>query len=187
MLVLALAAPADAHVRTVLDPDDSPGPLDIVAARLRDPREEFLKLRIVTYEEWESVQPTGPLDFFSLELDDPARPGVDRCVVMRTRDAGDGFVTMEAVVYSGCEPPFPYDHVHGYSPGGTRPDSHSTTILVDPEVLWKKPPPVFRWRAVTSYEDPDYPGCEPPDPPPPEHFSGTCTDVTEWDTHRVRH
>lgn len=71
-IYLAAAAPASAHVQTPLDPDDSPGPLDIVAVRHRHrvfavaethPERFFkfteLKFRLVTYEKWERELVSG--------------------------------------------------------------------------------------------------------------------------------
>ncbi len=182
VLVAVLAGPAGAHGRTVLDPDDSPGPLDVVAARVKHP-EGLVKMRLVTYEEWDNATISGDLDFVSFEFDG-ARPGIDRCVVVQL-DAteGSGPTPVRGTVYKDCNAPTPYSHEVGRVIRVTRPDAHGIEIYVDADVLWKKPPESFAWRALTSYEDAGHPGCEPPDPMPPEHFVGTCADPTSWNTH----
>lgn len=185
LLVTALAAPGGAHGLTVLDPDDSPGPLDVVAARLKHPGRNTILLRLVTYEAWDDTTLHGDRRFVSLEIDDDRRPGIDRCVVARAYFVEDGEPTRyEGPVYKNCDAPLPYSREVGLATVVTRPDEHSIEIDVGRNVIWNgRGPREFRWRALTSYEDEAWPGCEPPDPMPPEHFVGTCGDWTAWNTH----
>lgn len=186
-LVTVLAGPAGAHGRTVLDPDDSPGPLDVVAARVKHP-EGLLKLRLVTYETWDDATISDDLKFVSFELDDPSRPGIERCVVVRNVVDEEGNVTSwEGPVYGDCGGPVPYHREVGTVIRIARIDGHSIEVYVDLDVIWpRRRPESFRWRALTSYEDDSWEGCEPPQQLPPEHFFGTCTDWTGWNTHTRR-
>lgn len=183
--VVLLAAPASAHRGTVLDPDDSAGPLDVVAARLEHPGRNTLLLRVVTYEAWGDATLHGDRKFVSLEIDDRRTAGIERCVVARAYFVQEGEPTRyEGPVYEDCNAPLPYSDEVGLATVITRPDEHSVEISVGRNVLWNgRGPREFRWRALTSYEDEAWPECEPPDPMPPEHFVGTCADWTPWKTH----
>lgn len=185
LLVLALAAPAAAHSRTALDPDDSPGPLDVVAARMKH-REGLMKLRLVTYEEWTNATISGDRDFVSFEIDTPESAGIDRCVVVQLEPTDDASPTgVHGTVYRDCNAPLPYGRPVGTPIRVWRPDAHGIAMLVDLDVLWEKRPASFSWRALTSYEEEGHESCAPPDPMPPEHFVGTCADWTAWDEHVV--
>ena len=183
-LVAGLVSPAGAHGRTVLDADDSVGPLDVVAARMKHPAGE-VTLRLVTYEEWGDSVLEGDRNFVSFELDRPGKPGIERCVVLQTYPPqGDEAHESGSAVYRHCNAPLPYSRKAGTMTRVHRADGHGIEVRLDADVLWKNPPESFRWRALTSYEDSDHPGCEPPDPMPPEHWVGTCGDWTAWNTHR---
>ena len=183
-MVAALAAPAGAHSRTVLDADDSEGPLDVVAARVKHGG-GMVTLRLVTYEEWDDARLEGELDYVRFDFDVPGGADADRCVVVQTYppQAGAGYWDA-STVYRDCYAPTPYSSEAGSITRVHRPDAHGIEIEIDSDVLWSKRPKSFRWRALTSYEDEAYPGCEAPDPMPPEHFVGTCWDLTAWNTHR---
>lgn len=169
---------AGAHERVVLDPDDSVGPLDLVAARMQHGNGSYV-LRAVTYEAWNDETISDDLDYVRFDLQS-ARGTRNRCVVVRLHPPeGEGPIAIEGTIYKGCNAPLPYSEPIGSLVGVYRPDAHSIEVTVARKSLWKRPPERLRWNAMTSYEDADYEGCEPPDPPPPEHFSGTCTDATE--------
>ncbi len=178
-LLLALA-PAAAHERVTLDADDSPGPLDVVAARLKHPSGQ-LKLRVVTYEAWSDPALSGDVNYVRIDIDRPARSGIERCIVVRTDPPSDeGPSGMDGIVYKHCDVPVPYDQKIGTVESVARPDSHALEVSVKRRTLWKTSPEVIRFRAVTSYEEESHPDCPSPDHLPPEHFFGTCVDLTSW-------
>jgi hypothetical protein len=175
LIVVALAAPASAHPQTTLDPDDSPGPLDLVAQRFRHTKSGVI-LRAVTYETWDdSVIHADPQNaiWFHLNLDDDAE--MERCI----RYPGEAGAVS---VYRRCSV-FPISKL-GEGGSATRPDSHSVVIRVPKELLWKRMPRTVEWQALTSYEAEGDEDCPPPESLPPEHFYGTCTDHSDWATHR---
>jgi hypothetical protein len=104
-------------------------------------------------------------------------------VVQLAASEGSGPTPVRGTVYADCNAPLPYDREVGTPVRVTRADAHGIEVYLDADVLWKRAPKSFGWRALTSYEDAGHAGCEPPDPMPPEHFTGTCTDWTAWNTH----
>jgi hypothetical protein len=190
MTVLGIVAPASAHVQTVLDGDDSDGPVDVVAARLSHERRQ-VTLRVVTYETWQNATlssqggPAGRYRFaaFELDLDGDDRP--DRCIAASwtndvMSDPNTGFY--RPTVYESCT----------YAPEdetgtGTwaRPDDHTLVLHVARSLFAPKAEGAFRWRAVTSYaEEGDGNGPCRADGETEPHPYGPCTDFTRWTTHR---
>ncbi|MDQ4064991.1 MAG: hypothetical protein M3161_02980 [Actinomycetota bacterium] len=183
LALLAIAAPALAHDRTALDDDDSAGPLDIVAARATH-RNGAIQVRVVTYEEWSDATLSGALNYVRFDLTKPGRYRVVRCVVIRVESAdGEDPVAWQGSIYKDCRAPLPYANEIGSVRSVVRPDAHSLRAVVDAATVWKNPSAAFDFRAVTSFEDEDHPRCQPPNPVPPEHFLGTCWDVTSWRRH----
>ncbi|HEV2756226.1 MAG TPA: hypothetical protein VG318_10690 [Actinomycetota bacterium] len=186
-LVAALTNPAAAHERTVFDPVDSPGPLDVAAARLRHGPGR-IKLDLVTYGAWGPETLAGELDFVVFQLDDPDGYGIERCIVVDDSPPyGEGPVAGEATAYEDCGGPIPFRRPMEATGLTLRPDPNRLQVFFDVSSLWRGGrPAVLRFDAATSYENEEHPECEPREPVPPEHFYGTCTDRTGSTTHRRR-
>lgn len=183
VLVLMTGSSVIAHERVTLDGDDSAGPLDIVAARWRHGPTHF-KLRVVTYEQWPDSLLSSELNYVRFDIDRPHRAGLERCIVIHLYPAADeGPTAVDGSVYKNCDAPLPYRNKIGTVDLVTRPDSHSVRVSVKKRILWRTNPEHVRFRALTSYEDESHPECRPPDPRPPEHFLGTCSDETRWRKH----
>lgn len=185
-IALAFTAPSAAHERTVLDSDDTSGPLDIVVGRMAH-SSGSVRLRLVTYETWSKAAVSGEVDYIRFDLVRSSTPRHNRCIIVRMRGPeGEGPVHAEGKVYKDCGP-FPF----GSGPIGkvdtvVRPDDHSIVTTVRWSTLWRSAAAkrdAIKFRTFTSYEDEDVPGCEPPPPTQPDHFSGPCTDTTRWRTH----
>lgn len=183
ILLLVAAAPAVPHERVTLDADDSAGPLDIVVTRLKHPGDQ-LRLLLVTYEQWGDTTISDDLDYVRFDLARGDRRGIERCIVVRLHPAeGGGVKASDGRVYRNCYAPLPYYDQIGTADVVTRPDGHSLELSVNRRTLWKTDPRKISFRAFTSYEDDAHPACQRPDPYPPEHFEGTCSDATAWRSH----
>jgi hypothetical protein len=189
---LAVAAPGDAHEQTHFDKDDSDGPLDVAAARLRHRvlfeasshpestrRVTEIKLRIVTYEKWNSELLTGEKNFITFEFNFDDDATIERCIVVT-----HGEFEPRVELHRGCSY---QDDEPMRILSGHRPDNHSIVVAVDRHQL-KRRLRVFEWRAVTSYEDPNADEGDPcwagtfPSPGP----YGVCKDATKWRGHRFK-
>lgn len=186
--VLGVMGPASAHVQTVLDGDDTESPVDIVAGRLSHAKRQ-VTLRMVAYERWANSALSsqgGParryrFAAFELDLDGDDRP--DRCVaaswandVMSDPNAGH----YRPTVYEACTYA-PEDEIGT----GTwaRPDDHTLVLNVARSLFAPRAEGAFRWRAVTSYAEDGEGPCRAEDETEADPY-GTCTDFTEWMTHR---
>lgn len=178
-LAMILATPGHAHERVSLDADDSPGPLDVVAARLRHSR-DALTLRLVTYEEWEDVTLSGSLSYIRFDFDRPKRDGIERCLVIHDFASNE---QASGRIYKHCNDPLPYRREMGELDGITRPDSHTIELQVQAAQIWDNEPNRIRWSSLTSYEEEGHPECAPPEDVPPEHSVGTCWDRSAWRSH----
>ncbi len=184
-LVVILAAPAWGHTQTRLDPDDTPGPLDIVAARHSHRSTDsgvLLRFRVVTYETW-----TFPEDHprILVEFELPSEFAIERCVVIARRWVDPGEFRVEGHVYRDCD--YLADERIGTAKSVTRPDDHSLTVTLAKRLLGKNVRS-YRWRVVTGYQDEESADCQPKVTPPGEpHPDGgyphACTDFTRWTKH----
>lgn len=176
LLVVMALSHALAHPQTVLDGDDSPGGLDLVAARQRD-RARHVVLKLVTYETWTELGGSLGMTYVGFEFDLDGDRRLERCLEIGT----DG--TMTAYMYRdfrGCALGFEESKIG--SREAQRPDTHSVKITI-PKRWLGRGVKTFRWRAVTSFEEEGHEECPPPDPRPPERMYGTCRDVTRWAKH----
>lgn len=187
-----------AHEQTDLDADDSPGPLDTVAARLWDrvfcnaslhpPRENCFKeihLKLVTYERWDAQTLSEPKSFISFEFDFDRDDANDRCLVIRTpaepAEPGDPAIGKpEGRLFRNCT----YsddDHIREIRRIRRR-DDYSVRALLRKDKLLPPGAGSFRWRSLTSYERQGDQDCA------PAEFSdgglGACLDYTAWRRHR---
>jgi hypothetical protein len=189
-LLAGLTMPGLAHERTRLDPDDSEGPLDTVAVRLRHrmlrqvsshpPRSRRvteLRFRLVTYESWERSLLEGDKNFVAIEFNLDRDRKIERCLVIR-----NGEEELLGRLYRGC-----YGRMKLVTATSvSRPDDHSLNTSVDKHRIRRKLR-ALRWRATTSFEDPDEEEGDPCWPgtfPSPGPY-GVCRDSTHWSRHRV--
>lgn len=188
LLVTGMVA-ALGHEATRFDPDDSKGPLDAVAARIRHQRLRQvsshpersrrvteLRFRVVTYEKWTRSLLEGEKNFIALEfnLDDDKR--IERCLVIR-----NGEEELLGRLYRGC-----YRRMELTSAASvTRPDKHTIKTMVDKHQLRRKTTAISS-RVTTSFEDPEgdeEDPCRPETSPSPGPY-GACRDSTKWSGHR---
>ncbi|MCA1702372.1 MAG: hypothetical protein LC808_03520 [Actinobacteria bacterium] len=138
----------------------------------------MLKFKVVTYEEWDDARLSGTWNFIDIGLTSRQRKFAYACFRIRQTDSG-----LEGQVFRKC-------FFNGVSdPAGTpvsvsRPDAHSLTAAFPRRWIARRLTE-FEWQAVTSFEDSQWPGCEPPRTLPPEKPYGTCTDFTKFMTHRA--
>ena len=189
LLLLVIQGSAAAHTTTVLDGDDSPGPLDAVAARHRDLRDDrTIRLKLVTYETWTYKAISGNVwNFITFEIDLDRDDVADRCAVVRAHTPTDGAALgYSVVVYRECTY-FLDEVIAEYGMDNIEiPDAHSIAVEVPRRVLVGKRADSYRWRAVTSHQDDqDGEGSCPPPNPHGDGGYGTCTDVTAWKRHRT--
>ncbi|MFN2524800.1 MAG: hypothetical protein ABR505_00825 [Actinomycetota bacterium] len=181
-----------ADEQTRFDDDDSEGPLDVAAVRLRHRvffqvsshsktrrRVTEIKLRLATYEKWDSELLTGRKNFIAFEFnfdDDAIR---ERCIVI-THGEFEPRVELHRRCWTTKQ-----EFVRVLS--GHRPNGHSIVVAIDRHRL-KRGLREFTWRAVTSYEDPEADRDDPcwagtfPSPGP----YGVCEDLTKARHHRFR-
>lgn len=192
---LLIVAPAGAHVKTVLDPDDSPGPMDIVAARHRHRTVDFygpgvgglrtsLIFKVVTYETWSYEAIDGGKQFVAFELDLDHDRRMERCIVVTSQIPTEGAALgFQANVYEGCNyfddrliRSFGTEHV-------SRGDEHSIRVSLPKRAVLGRGVKSYAWRAVTSFEEQNQ---NSPCPAPEAHGDGgygACADVTRWSKH----
>ncbi len=188
-LICGSVATGMAHDQTLLDDDDSPGPLDIVAARQRHrvfteaqshPRNEYqvveLRYKVITYEKWEREIVSGNHNFISIEfnLDDDAV--IERCLVITNSEH-----EMLGRMYRNCI--YFNDELVG-SASVSRRDKHSLNTSFARRLL-RKGITKWKWRAVTSFEEQSE---NSPCPAPEPHGDGgygSCVDFTAWQRHRL--
>ena len=194
VLVAVLGGTGMAHTQFALDPDDSPGPMDIVTARLAhkvDDGKPTIKLRLVTYETWTYESIDDRKQFVSFEIDVPKdrlERGADRCVVVQAHTepaepGTDPALGYSANVYKNCMY-FGDDLVKSYGMERvTIPDAHSIQVQIPKRVLVGSRADSYRWRAVTSFEEPQQSSvC--PSPGPHDGGYGACADFTKWQRHK---
>lgn len=181
------ASPATAHEQTVLDQDDSDGPLDIVAARQRHarvtevqthPEKEIryieLRYRIVTYEKWERSIVSGGHNFISFEFNLDRDRTIERCLVITNSEH-----EMLGRIYKNCT--YFDDELVAMASVGRR-DKHSLDVAFPRRMLGKSIKK-WRWRAVTSFEEQDQSSACPAPEPHGDGGYGACTDFTKWARH----
>lgn len=174
LAALTIVPTANAHKQTTIDVDETPGPLDIVYARLRHP-EGRIAVRIGTYEAWDDGvlerSQTNERRFVAVEFDTRQDDGaqVERRVVVTT-EGGELVARM-------------------YGPGGgdpmeeplaevdvRRPEGHSVNVSFPARLLGRKTTS-YEWWAVTSFEAPGDADCPKPEGPYDGGY-GQCSDFT---------
>ncbi len=186
--VVLLASLAGAHERTVFDADDSPGPLDVAAARHRhqvqaesvEPQAEPRRIKVLsfnvrTYERWRSRLLSGVKNFISVEFNLDRDPRIERCMVVT--NTTDGLI---ARMYRQC---IYFDDPLVGAGNATRPNRYSVRIsfrkrLLGPGIR------VYAWRAISSYQDAEPGGSCPPPEPHGDGGYGSCSDPARWVRHR---
>lgn len=194
-VLLVITVPAAAHQKTVLDPDDSPGPLDIVAARHGHRTIDFygpggggartsLTFKLVTYETWSYEAIDGGKQFVTFEIDRDSDDTIDRCVVVTsqipTKGAALGY---EANVYKNCTY-FDDPLVRSFGTENVRrPDQHSISVTIPKRPLLGRGVRSYTWRAVTSFEEQNQGSPCPAPEPHGDGGYGACADFTRWKKH----
>lgn len=186
LLVLS-GVPAASHEQTKFDADDSDGPLDVAATRLRHvrlteaslhpPRERKIveiRLRISTYEQWDSELLQGPHNFVAFEFNFDNDSNIERCIVIT-----HGEHEPRAELRRNCD--YLNDEMIRVL-SAHRPNKNGMITAIARHHL-KKGIRDFRWRAVTSYEDDESAACPTPEPHGDGGY-GSCRDFTEWKRHR---
>jgi hypothetical protein len=179
MVPLGVAVSASAGSgSTVIDRDDTAGPLDLVAARhmaiaRSATRPARLELELVTYEAWAGETLAEDHALVSFEFDVRSDGRADRCLDI----AGDPDGALEARVNVGCSG-LPSARSGPFKV--TRPDTHSVRVVIPRRSAIGRSPTAYRWRATSSFEDPSHADCAPSSAPPPEYRYATCTDRTRW-------
>ena len=177
--------PAWGHTQTRLDPDDSPGPLDLAAARhshrTTDSGKVILKFRLVTYEKWRFGDNAKTIYVeFNLDGDQV----IERCAVVSRRWVEPGVFRVEGDVYKNCD--YFQEERIGAVRSVSRPDAHSVKISLAKRLLGNNVD-AYKWRIVTGYQDPQSEDCKPYEPPPgepvPDGGYETCTDFSRWTLH----
>ncbi len=188
-VALAAVAPAHARTQTVLDPDDSDGPLDTVAVRHR-PYElhvttshgEFtvpvIRLRLITYETWDSSVLADPRNFISFEFNPDRDPNIERCLVVRESES-----RLMAQLFKNCTylndtaVTKPYEAFRGG-------DEHAVEVSIGRRQVAGRGRHRYSWRSVTSYESRDQASACPMPTPQEDGGYGTCSDFTRWKNYR---
>ena len=177
VLAIGLSSAASAHPLTVLDDDDSPGPLDIVAARLRHPRRGYV-LHLRTYEPWSNSTLDGHKNYVGFEFDFDSDGFSDRCVIVRFDVPEDEGPT---AIHGGVYGPGCVSELSDRPGAVSRPDDHGFTVRTPRRWIPRRN---FLWRALTSYEEEGHPDCYIDIGPEPRH--GSCADFTRWKAHDIR-
>lgn len=181
--------PGLAHEQTKFDADDSSGPLDIVAARQRhrvlvkahthperESRFTELRYRLVTYEKWERAILSGNHSFISFEFNLDDDSVIERCLVITNSE-----FELLGRMYKNCN--YFNDELVG-SASVSRPDKHSLDTAFGRWLL-RKGITRWSWRAVTSFEEQSQSSSCPSADPHGDGGYGTCTDFTDWKTHKL--
>lgn len=179
VMMLAMSGIASGHEGYVLDPENSPGPLDIERATERHSESgRRLILKIKTYEAWENqtIDRSGGLRWFAIAFnpDEDGGRSADRSLFIRYTDEG-----LEAKMY-GKGFIWPSDDPIG-SGRVWRAGPKSVTVSFAHKLLGKAGSD-YRWRAISSYEtfgedDEGFADCNWEMPPPrPYPATGKCTD-----------
>lgn len=182
--LLLATTPAFAHSRTTLDQDDTAGPLDTVAAKLKHEEKgvDGLTLRLITYEKWESDILGGGRQFISFEFNLDADSVIERCLVVTKQEVEPGAFALRGDVYKSCK--YFDDERVGSTSLVTRPDQHSVKVRVRKRLLVPRASGAYKWRAATSFEEQDQSSSCPTPEPHGDGGYGTCNDLTSWSRHR---
>lgn len=194
-VLLAIALPATAHQKTVLDPDDSPGPLDIVAARHRHRTIDFygpgvgglrtsLIFKVVTYERWSYEAIDGGKQFIAFEIDRDRDGSIDRCIVVTSEIPAEGAALgFQAKIYKRCTY-FDDPLVRSFgSENLSRPDEHSLRVILPKRAVLGRGVKSYASRAATSFEEQNQDSpCRAPEPHADGGY-GACADFTRWKRH----
>lgn len=189
LLVIAVTSSAVAHTQTVLDPDDSEGPLDTVAVRHQpyklhattthpESPIHVIRLRLVTYETWSPEVLADARNFISFEFNRDRDPNIERCLVIK--GSAD---KLTAQLFKNCTylNDAPVTRPTEAFRGG---DEHGVEASIGRRLVAGRSRHRYTWRSVTSYEDAAQ---NSPCPAPTPHADGgygTCTDFTRWKTYR---
>lgn len=170
MLAAMLGAPASADRRVALDPDDSPGKLDIVAVVAKEivkNGQVRLVYRIVTYEPWDtSLLPLGSNES-------------DKHIYLLFRFDGN-FAVIVGRNESGKLVAEMFNGRHG-SVRVRRPDAHSVLISFPRNFIKTD---AYRWRGITAFEDGSS-ACPTTGTVADQTDPSSCPDRTRWFAHRL--
>ena len=175
LLTLLLFGSAAAHPRTVLDADDSPGPLDLVAARFRHSDGE-IRLHARTYEAWSDSTLEGEKSFIAFHFNLDRDKNIERCVVVKLDPPEEeGPTVVTGGIYKDDCTKQVSDH-----PGNVfRNQPNGITLSLARGRIGRGD---LRWRALSSFEEEGHEHCSPPTMGP-EPVYGACTDTTRWNRH----
>ena len=180
-LLVLLPTTAWGHTQTRLDPDDTPGPLDLVVARhshrTTDSGGIVLRFRAVTYETWEDSVLEGP-GGFAVEFNLPGGDPVDRCLLISRREVSPGVFRLQGSMFKRC---IFFEELVGITKNVSRPDEHSLRISLPIRFLGKNVHS-YRWRMASGYEDEKSKECKPPHPHVDGGY-GSCSDYSAWTRH----
>lgn len=189
--------PTIAHQQAKLDADDSPGPLDLVAAQHRHRTIDFhgpgvgslrtsLTFRVVTYETWSYEAIGGGKNFVAIEVDVDRDRKTDRCIVVTSQTPTEGAALgYQANIYEGCNY-FDDRLIRSFGTENVRrPDEHSIRVILPKRAAVGRGVKSYGWRAVTSFEEQNQNSpCPAPDPHGDGGY-GACADFSGWKTHKL--
>lgn len=188
LVLIVLPGSAHARTQTVLDPDDTDGPLDTVAARHRPYKlwvgtshGEFtvpvIRLRLVTYEKWLPELLADDRNFISFEFNRDADANIERCLVVKGSGSGLTSQLFKNCLYMNDQPVT--DSQEAFRAGG---DEHVVEVdMGRRQIAGKKSR--YWWRSVTSFETPEQNSACPAPTPLADGGYATCTDATRWTKH----
>ena len=195
--ILMLASSAAAHSRTTLDGDDSPGPLDLVAARhseffideIHSERGDStgVTMKLVTFEKWTRETVAGQFNFVGWEFNLDGDAAIERCVLVQRREVEPGKFRLEATIYKRCSST-PRERV-ATAFRVWREDRHSIKVEVMRARRLLGRDRSYAWRAVTSFQEQEprqKAACEHRVYAPPAPLYGTCADFSRWKRHSIQ-
>jgi hypothetical protein len=184
--LLLVASSASGHEQSKFDRDDTQGPLDLAAARLKhgilfqsspgypgEKRFTRISMRLTTYEEWDVITLKGKKNFISLEFNLDEDRVIERCIVAGARDG-----ELVARLKRNCD--YQKDEtLRVFS--ASRADKHSFHTAINKSAL-QRGLKSLEWRVITSYENPDVGSCQASTPS--SGTLATCRDASAWRSHK---
>jgi hypothetical protein len=155
--ILMLASVAHADTRTVPDPDDTGGPLDVMTITQRhiettQPGQRLLVHSIEMYEPWDNSVLADSPNSMSIYFDIDGDLQVERELLIGAN--GDG--SLGGIMFS-LHPRGGRGRVRGFA-RVTRPDDRTVEVTF-PKVLLEKGITRYRWNVHTLTDSPDDPEC----------------------------
>jgi hypothetical protein len=167
------ASSALAQPRSIADPDDSPGPLDIHGGHAAEGGSGRDLFKVRFYDPMRDVladDRLGAHTFISVEFSSRHRqPLASVCF-----DVANGTDGIEVRERNPCGSP---GSVHTAASARLR-SAHVIAVSIPKSALRRAR--AARWRVASSYERLDDPNCAQPTTPPPEYRYGACRDTTRW-------